>query len=103
MQGTMSKGFMVRLRPVALVAGGYFYVTGGAIMSTDNAYVQADIVGVSDDISGIVKQVVVHDNEQVKTGDVLFKLDDEPFRIAFDKADAKPGRQFDDGRSADTR
>ncbi|MBR7551939.1 hypothetical protein KC220_25690, partial [Mycobacterium tuberculosis] len=28
--------------PLALVVGGYFYVTGGQVMSTDNAYVQAD-------------------------------------------------------------
>src|SRR4029077_8584982 len=33
------------LLPVALIAVGYFYVTGGAVMSTDNAYVQADMVG----------------------------------------------------------
>jgi len=36
---------MFALLPVALIAGGYFYVTGGAVMSTDNAYVQADMVG----------------------------------------------------------
>ncbi|HEY8127453.1 MAG TPA: HlyD family secretion protein, partial [Hyphomicrobium sp.] len=77
--------------PVTLLVGGYFYVTGGAIMSTDNAYVQADIVGVSNDISGIVKEVLVHDNQKVQKGDVLFKLDDEPFRIAFDRADAQLG------------
>ena len=38
----------------ALVAGGYFYVTGGQVMSTDNAYVQADTVGVSTDVAGTV-------------------------------------------------
>jgi membrane fusion protein (multidrug efflux system) len=53
--------------------------------------VQADIVGVSNDISGIVKEVLVHDNQKVQKGDVLFKLDDEPFRIAFDRADAQLG------------
>ncbi len=88
---SMRRPVMFALLPVALVAGGYFYVTGGAVMSTDNAYVQADTVGVSDDISGLVKQVVVRDNQQVKTGDVLFKLDDETFRIALNKADAQLG------------
>ena len=38
---------MFALLPVALIIGGYFYVTGGAVMSTDNAYVQADMVGLS--------------------------------------------------------
>lgn len=88
---SLRRPLLFALLPVALLVGGYFYVTGGAIMSTDNAYVQADIVGVSDDISGIVKQVVVHDNQQVEKGDALFKIDDEPFRIALDKADAQLG------------
>lgn len=88
---SLRRRLLFALLPIALLVAGYFYVTGGAIMSTDNAYVQADIVGVSDDISGIVKQVVVHDNQQVEKGDALFKIDDEPFRIALDKADAQLG------------
>src|SRR5476649_2246577 len=60
---------MFALLPVALIAGGYFYVTGGAVMSTDNAYVQADMVGLSTDVSGIVTQVLVHDNQKVARGD----------------------------------
>ena len=46
----------------ALVAGGYYYVTGGQVMETDNAYVQAATVGVSTDVSGIVKEVEVTEN-----------------------------------------
>jgi membrane fusion protein (multidrug efflux system) len=88
--------FLFALLPLALIIGGYFYVTGGAIMSTDNAYVQADVVGVSDDISGIVSQVVVHENQQVKKGDVLFELDDQPFRLALDRAEAQLGMTKND-------
>ena len=44
------------LLPLALIAGGYWYVTGGRVMSTDNAYVEADKVGISTDVSGIVKE-----------------------------------------------
>jgi membrane fusion protein, multidrug efflux system len=82
---------MFALLPIALVAGSYFYVTGGAVMSTDNAYVQADMVAVSTDVSGIVKEVDVHDNQQVAAGDVLFKLDDLQFRLALDRAEAQLG------------
>lgn len=88
---SLRRPILFAMLPVALLAGGYFYVTGGAIMSTDNAYVQADIVGVSNDISGIVQEVDVRDNQKVQKGDVLFKLDDEPFRIAFERADAQLG------------
>jgi len=79
------------LLPIILVAGGYYYVTGGQIMSTENAYVQADIVGISTDVSGIVSEIDVRDNQRVKAGDVLFKLDDLPFRLAVERADAQIG------------
>lgn len=79
------------LLPVALVGAGYWYVVGGQIMSTDNAYVQADMVGISTDVAGIVSEVDVRDNQQVKAGDVLFKLDDAQFRFALDRADAQIG------------
>jgi len=47
------------LLPIALLLGGYFYVTGGQVMSTDDAYVQAERVGISTDVSGIVQDVDV--------------------------------------------
>jgi membrane fusion protein (multidrug efflux system) len=84
------------LLPVALLIGGYFYVTGGAVMSTDNAYVQADMVGVTTDVSGIVREVDVRDNQKVAAGDVLFKLDDLPFRLALARAEAQVGNTRND-------
>ncbi|CAM5764477.1 HlyD family secretion protein [Bosea minatitlanensis] len=79
------------LLPLALLAGGYYYVVGGQVMSTDNAYVQADIVGISTDVAGIVGEIDVRDNQAVKAGDVLFRLDDKPFRFALERADAQVG------------
>jgi membrane fusion protein, multidrug efflux system len=87
---------MFALLPVALVAGGYFYVTGGAVMSTDNAYVQADMVGLSTDVAGIVTQVLVHDNQKVAKGDILFKLDPLQFQLALDRAEAQVGNTRND-------
>src|SRR5262249_62399891 len=48
-------------------------------------------VGISTDVSGIVTQVDVKDNQHVQAGDVLFRLDDRPFRYALDKAQAQVG------------
>jgi membrane fusion protein (multidrug efflux system) len=84
------------LLPVVLVVGGYFYVSGGAVMSTDNAYVQADMVGLSTDVSGIVREVLVHDNQKVTKGAVLFKLDDLQFRLALNRAEAQIGNTRND-------
>ncbi len=93
---SLRRPLMFALLPAALVVGGYFYVTGGAVMSTDNAYVQADMVGLSTDVSGIVREVSVHDNQKVAKGDVLFKLDDLQFRLAQDRAEAQIGNTRND-------
>ena len=84
------------LLPIALIAGGYLYVTGGAAMETDNAYVQADTVGISTDVSGMVQQVLVTDNQKVSKGDLLFKLDPKPFRLALERAEAQVGSTKND-------
>lgn len=82
--------------PLALVVGGYFYVTGGRYVSIDNAYVQGRIAGVSTDVAGTVQAIDVHDNERVKAGQVLFSLDPTSFRIALDAAKAKLASARDD-------
>lgn len=85
------RSLLFLLLPLALIAAGWLYVGGGRIMSTENAYVRADMVGVSTDVSGIVKTIEVRENQQVALGDVLFRLDDEPFRLALARAEAQIG------------
>lgn len=95
-RGSLLRPVLFALLPIALIAGGYLYVTGGAVMETDNAYVQADAVGISTDVSGIVQQVLVTDNQKVSKGDVLFKLDPKPFRLALERAEAQVGNTKND-------
>jgi membrane fusion protein (multidrug efflux system) len=76
--------------PLALAAaGGYAYVTGGRYVSTDNAYLQQDKVSVGPDVSGRIVEVDVRENEAVAAGQVLFRLDPEPFRLAVRRAEAE--------------
>ncbi|MFZ3308814.1 MAG: HlyD family secretion protein, partial [Xanthobacteraceae bacterium] len=56
--------------------------------STDDAYVDAEKVGISTDVSGIVQDVDVSDNQHVKAGQVLYRLDPRQFQIALDNAKA---------------
>jgi membrane fusion protein (multidrug efflux system) len=74
---------------VVLLVAGYWYLTGGRYVSTDNAYIQAARVAISTDISGRVVEIDVHDNAHVKRGQVLFRLDPRPFRIAVEEAKAQ--------------
>jgi membrane fusion protein (multidrug efflux system) len=76
--------------PAALVAFGlHAYLAGGRFVSTSDAYVKADKIQVSADIAGRVMSVPVNENQVVKEGDILFKIDDEPFRIAATAAKAR--------------
>ena len=83
------------LLPVALIVGAYAYVTGGQVTSMDDANVEADKVGVSTDVSGIVREIDVSENQHVEAGQVLFVLDDLPFRLAQQRADAQVGMTGD--------
>jgi membrane fusion protein (multidrug efflux system) len=88
---SLLRPLLFALLPVALVYGGYSYVTGGQVMSTDNAYVGAQSLGVSTDVSGTVAAIEVHNNQAVKKGQVLFQLDRRSFQIALDGAKAQLG------------
>jgi membrane fusion protein (multidrug efflux system) len=74
---------------VVLVIGAYFYVTSGRFVSTDNAYVQADQVNIASQVPGRVVEVLVHENQAVKKGDILFKIDSQPLEIAVARNEAQ--------------
>jgi membrane fusion protein, multidrug efflux system len=84
----MTRWALFGLLPVVLLVGGYFYFTGGKIMSTDDAYVDADKVAISTDIAGLVQDVDVSDNQHVAAGQILYRIDPRQFQIALENAKA---------------
>jgi len=84
------------LRPLLLVSvpllivavGAYFWLTSGRFVGTDNAYVAQDKVSVSADVAGRIVEVAVRENQPVKAGDLLFRIDPAPYRIAVAQANA---------------
>ena len=75
--------------PLALFAIGlFFWLTSGRSVSTDNAEVAAHIVNVAPEISGRIIEVHVVENQKVHAGDLLFRIDPEPFKIAVLQAQA---------------
>jgi membrane fusion protein (multidrug efflux system) len=81
---------LMAIVPVLLVlAGAYFWLTGGRYISTDNAYVGAQKVLITPEISGKVIDVRVREGQHVKEGDELFALDPAPYRTAVAQAEAK--------------
>jgi membrane fusion protein, multidrug efflux system len=75
--------------PLLLIGGAvYYYRSTENIISTDNAYVQQDKVSVSPQVAGDIAEVLVRENQQVSVGDVLFRIDPEPYKIAIAQNDA---------------
>jgi membrane fusion protein (multidrug efflux system) len=79
-----------------LAIAGYFWLTSGQSVSTDNAYVQQDKTSISSDVGGRIIAVNVRENQHVNKGDILFRIDPDPYRIAVAQADAAiAGAQVD--------
>jgi len=57
--------------------------------STDDAYVETHRVDIAAEAAGRVTEIRVENNQFVKKGDVLFAIDDEPYRIAVERAKAQ--------------
>jgi membrane fusion protein, multidrug efflux system len=80
---------MLSVPLLIVLVGGYLWLTSGRYVSTDNAYVQQDKVAVSAEVTGPILEVMVHENERVKRGDLLFRIDPKPYRIALEQAEAQ--------------
>ncbi len=88
---------------VLLIGGLWYWVSGGRYVTTTDAYVQADVLNVSTDVSGVVQDIAVSDGEQVRAGQILFRLDPLKFQLAVDqsRADLEQTRLDLDGLKAD--
>ena len=80
---------MLIVPALLLLGGGYYWLTSGASVSTDDAQVKQDIVSVSPQVNGQIVQVFVRDGARVKRGQLLFRIDPQPYRVALEQAEAQ--------------
>jgi membrane fusion protein (multidrug efflux system) len=80
---------LVILPLIFVLIGALIYLKSGRYVSTENAYVKADVIAVSSQVAGAVVERAVSENQQVKAGQLLFRIDDQPYKIAVAKAEAK--------------
>lgn len=66
-----------------------FYLLNRHSISTDDAYIKAANASINANVAGQVSNIYVHDNQMVKQGDVLFSLDQRPYKLAVSKAKAE--------------
>jgi len=84
-----TRTILILIVPALLIlAGGYYWLTSGGSVSTDDAQIRQDIVSVSPQVAGQVVEVHVRNGARVKRGDLLFRIDPEPYRVALEQAQA---------------
>ena len=76
---------------LALTAAWYghgWWTTGRFIETTDDAYVGGNVTPISPHVSGFVARILVADNQHVRMGQLLIRLDDRDFQAKRARADA---------------
>ncbi len=73
---------------IILLVAAYIYLSGGRYESTDNASLQTGMVAISPSVAGKVMSVEVRENQRVKRGDVLFRIQSGTFEAALAEAEA---------------
>jgi membrane fusion protein, multidrug efflux system len=108
------KPIILAVLAAALGFGGYeghqWWTNGRFMVTTDDAYVQADITVLSAKVSGYVTSLAVSNNQGVKAGDLIAKIDDGDYRLALQSAKdklatqasavARIGRQIEAGKAS---
>jgi len=88
-KGALRTILMLIVPALLIIGGAYYWLTSGGSVSTDDAQVKQDIVSVSAQVTGPIQQVYVRDGSKVKRGDILFRIDPQPFQVALEQAQAQ--------------
>lgn len=72
---------------IAVIALGInWWAYGRFMIETDNAYVRADVVTIAPRVAGTIVAVAVADNQRVRAGDILARIEDRDYRIKVEQA-----------------
>jgi len=81
-------GALLGVSAVVTSIAGWQWLQSSAETYTDNAYIRGDVTSVAPRVSGYVTSVEVEDNQPVKAGDILFRIDDRDYRAKLAQAEA---------------
>src|SRR5947199_6661772 len=88
-RGCPRSSLWLRVPALLIIGGAYMWLTSGGSVSTDDAQVKQDIVSVSPQVNGQIVQVFVRNGSRVRRGDILFRIDPQPYRVALEQAEAQ--------------
>lgn len=85
---SIKKPVIIFLSVIVALLLGFWIFESLKYESTDDAYVETTTVSVAPRVSGEIIEVYVKDNQQVKKGDIIAKIDPRDYEVRLDQADA---------------
>ncbi|MGA7386215.1 MAG: biotin/lipoyl-binding protein, partial [Methylocella sp.] len=88
-----SRGKVISIAIIAIAVAVAIYVEHWISIhpSTDDATIDADVVHVASVVGGRIIELPVTENAKVSKGDLLFRIDSVPYRLAVEQAEADLG------------
>ena len=87
----LARPVLVAFLAALAAAGAAYYLAGEPYVATDDAFVRAAKISINARVPGQVQEIAVHDNQRVRKGQLLFRLDPQPYEIAVAQAEARLG------------
>jgi membrane fusion protein (multidrug efflux system) len=87
----LRRPLLIAFLAVPAAIGVAAYLAEEPYVSTDDAFVRAAKESINARVSGQVAEIDVEDNQRVRKGQLLFRIDPEPFQIVVDQAEARLG------------
>lgn len=84
-------GLVLCLGAVVALTAGWTWARSLEERSTDNAYIRGDVTSIAPKVAGYVTALEVDDNQIVRAGDVLFRIDDRDYSARLSQAVADVG------------
>jgi membrane fusion protein (multidrug efflux system) len=94
---SFKRALLVTALAVAAVGAGKlaydWWTVGQFIETTDDAYVGGDVTTLATKVAGFISQIAVTDNQEVRAGDLLLKLDSRDYRATLARSEASVSLQ----------
>jgi membrane fusion protein (multidrug efflux system) len=87
----LARPVLIGFLTLLAASGATYYVAEEPFVATDDAFVRVAKESINSRVSGQVSEIAVRDNQTVRKGQVLFRLDPEPYEIAVAQAEARLG------------
>jgi membrane fusion protein, multidrug efflux system len=85
-RGRLGRPISIGIVAAAVALGLAVFYNATCYPRTDDAEVFANFIGIAPQVEGPISRLNVHDNQFVKKGELLFEIDDRPYKYALDKA-----------------